>query len=264
MWSEKLQELHPGLMIQSEGQGSTTAVPALLEGRSQLGPMSRTFKASELEAFEKSKGYRPTAVRVAVDALAVFVNKENPLEEITLEQLDAVWGKERRRGHADIRRWGDLGLKGAWADKAIFLSGRNSASGTYGFFMDRALLNGHFKDEVRETPSGSPIMTVAVDPHAMAYSGAFYATKAVKALRLAPKAGEKAVAATPENALEGRYPLSRFLLIAVDKPPGKPLPPAVREFLRFALSKEGQEIVVKDGYFPLSEKLAAEERKKLE
>jgi phosphate transport system substrate-binding protein len=188
MWSEKLQELHPGLLIRSEGQGSTTAVPALLEGRSQLGPMNRAFKASELEAFEKSKGYRPTAVRVAVDALGVFVNKENPLEEITLEQLDAVWGKERRRGHADIRRWGDLRLEGDWAGKAIVLSGRNSASGTYGFFRDRALLNGDFKDEVRETPSGSPIMTVAVDPHAMAHSGAFYATKAVKALRLAPKA----------------------------------------------------------------------------
>lgn len=222
------------------------------------------MRPRELEAFRAKYGYDPTPFSVAVDALAVFVNADNPLEEITATQIDAVWSKTRRRGGSDIATWGDLGLKGEWADKPVSLYGRNSASGTYGFFKEQALLNGDFKDQAKEQPgTASLVLQVHHDRYGMGYGGIGYRAGKTKALKIVAEAGKPAVAPTQAGAADGSYLLGRRLYIYVNQPPRDPLEPAVREFLSLALSREGQEIVVKDGYFPLTAAQAAEEKKKL-
>lgn len=265
-WSEAFRKLYPGVNIQVEGKGSSTAPPALISGLAQLGPMSRTMKATEIDDFEKEHGYKPTAIRVAVDALAVFVNKDNPLEGMTIAQADAVFSKSRRHGFdSDIAEWGGLGLAGDWAARPISLYGRNSASGTYGFFKEHALKNGDYKDTVKEQPgSAAVVQGVSVDRFGIGYSGIGYATPGVRALPLAAKAGQPFVAATQENAYSGKYPLARFLYVYINKEPGKKLDPLTREFLRLVLSRGGQEICAKDGYFPVPATIAAEELRKLD
>lgn len=265
LWAEGFRRFYPNVQIQVEGKGSSTAPPALIAGTAQLGPMSRPMKAGEVDAFEKKYGYKPTAVRVAVDALAVFVHKDNPIRCLTLEQVDAIFSKTRRAGHReDIRTWGQLGLTGEWANRPISLYGRNSASGTYGYFKEHVLRNGDFKDEVKEQPgSAAVVQGVTVDRYAIGYSGIGYATAGVRAVPLAEQAGGPCVEANQQNAYAGTYPLARFLFIYVNKPPTRGVDPLVREFLRFVLSRQGQEIVVKDGYFPVSAPIALEELAKV-
>jgi phosphate transport system substrate-binding protein len=262
-WAEGFQKQYPNVRIQIEGKGSSTAPPAMISGTAQLGPMSRPMKAEEIDEFEKKHGYPPTAIRVAVDGLAVYVHKDNPLDELTLQQVDGVFSKTRKGGGKDLRTWGDLGLGGEWAAKPISLYGRNSASGTYGFFKENALFKGDYRDTVKEQPgSASVVQGVTEDRFAMGYSGIGYRTSGVKPLRLAKKAGEFA-GTDPADVLSGEYPLSRFLYVYVNKAPNQPLDPLVREFLRFVLSKEGQKIVVKDGYLPVSGRIVGEETAKL-
>ncbi len=265
LWAEKFNRMYPNVKIQIEGKGSSTAPPALISASAQLGPMSRTMKGSEIDEFEKKFGYKPTAVRVAVDALAVFVNKDNPIACLTMQQVDAAFSKSRRAGgRENVKTWGQLGLTGEWASRPVSLFGRNSASGTYGFFKEHTLKNGDYKDEVKEQPgSASVVQGVTVDRYGMGYSGIGYATAGVKALPLAAKQGDKCHPATPEEAYSGNYPLSRFLYVYVNRAPGKPLDPIVAEFLRMVLSRDGQEVVVKDGYFPLPGKIEQEELAKL-
>lgn len=265
LWAEKFNRMYPNVKIQIEGKGSSTAPPALISATAQLGPMSRAMKGSEIDEFEKKFGYKPTQVRVAVDALAVFVNKDNPLGCMTMQQIDAAFSKSRRAGHKEnVKTWGQLGLAGDWASRPVSLFGRNSASGTYGFFKEHVLKNGDYKDEVKEQPgSASVVQGVTVDRYAMGYSGIGYATAGVKALPLAAKQGDKCHPASPEEAYSGNYPLARFLYVYVNRAPGKPLDPLVAEFLKLVLSKEGQEVVVKDGYFPLPAKIEQEELAKL-
>jgi phosphate transport system substrate-binding protein len=264
-WAELYKKYYPNVNIQIEGKGSGTAPPALTQGTAQFGPMSRSMKPTEEDAFESKYGYKPTQIRTAVDALGVFVNKDNPLKSLTLEEVDAVFSKARRRGgRKDIRTWGDLGLTDEWADKPISLYGRNSASGTYSFFKEHVLKTGDYKDEVKEQPgSASVILAVATDRYAIGYSGIGYATSSVRAVPLAEKKGESPKAANAENAYSGEYPLSRFLYVYINRAPGKPLDPLVREFIRMVVSKEGQEVVVKDGYFPILAAVANEELKKV-
>ncbi len=265
LWAEKFNKLYPNVKIQIEGKGSSTAPPALISATAQLGPMSRAMKGSEIDEFEKKYGYKPTQVRVAVDALAVFVNKDNPLACMTVEQVDGAFSKSRRSGYKEnVKTWGQLGLTGDWANRPVSLFGRNSASGTYGFFKEHVLKNGDYKDEVKEQPgSASVVQGVTVDRFAIGYSGIGYATAGVKALPLAAKQGDKCHPATPEEAYAGTYPLARFLYVYVNRAPGKPLDPLVGEFVKLVLSKEGQEVVVKDGYFPLPGKIEQEELAKL-
>jgi phosphate transport system substrate-binding protein len=266
LWAETFNKFYPNAKIQIEGKGSSTAPPALIAGTAQLGPMSRAMKGTEVDAFEKKYGYKPTQIRTAVDALAVFVNKDNPVKCLTIAQVDAVFSKSRRAGHKeDVKTWGQLGLTGEWAARPLGLYGRNSASGTYGFFKEHALKNGDFKDEVKEQPgSASVVQGVTVDRYAIGYSGIGYATAGVRAVPLVEKDGGKCQEADPDNAYAGTYPLSRFLFVYVNRAPGKPLDPLTREFVKLILSKDGQEGVMKDGYFPIPASIAKEERSKIE
>jgi phosphate transport system substrate-binding protein len=266
LWAESFSKFYPNARIQIEGKGSSTAPPALISGTAQLGPMSREMKGTEIDSFEKKYGYKPTPIRSSVDALAVFVNKDNPLKCMTMTQVDAVFSKSRRWGYKeDVKTWGQLGLTGEWAAKPISLFGRNSASGTYGFFKEHSLKNGDFKDEVKEQPgSASVVQGVTVDRFAMGYSGIGYATAGVRAVPLAAKEGAKCYEADPDNAYAGTYPLSRFLYVYLNRAPGKALEPLTREFVKLVLSKEGQEVVIKDGYFPIPATIAKEELGKVQ
>jgi phosphate transport system substrate-binding protein len=265
LWAEGFYKSYPNVKIEVEGKGSATAPPALVSGTAHFGPMSRPMKDAELDAFEKKYGYKPTAVRTSFDALAVYVHKDNPIKSMTMQQVDAVFSKTRRGGYAkDIKTWGDLGLTGEWADKPISLYGRNSASGTYGYFKEHALFKGDYKDEVKEQPgSSSVVQGVASDKFAIGYSGIGYKTADVRAVPLAAKEGEQAYEATIEGVYSGDYPLARYLYLYVNKKPGEKLDPLRGEFLRFVLSKEGQEAVIKDGYLPIPSSIALEERRKL-
>ena len=253
LWAESFQKVYPNVKIQIEGKGSGTAPPALIAGTSQLGPMSREMKPSEIDDFEKKFGYPPTKIRVAIDGLAVWVNKDNPLKQATLQQVDAVFSKGRACGGAkDLATWGDLGLTGAWAGKPISLYGRNSASGTYGYFKEHALCNGDYKDTVKEQPgSASVVQGVTEDQYGIGYSGIGYRTSGVKPLALAAKEGDPYIAPEPQEVYAGKYPLARFLYVYFNQAPNKPLDPLVKQFLLYVLSHEGQEVVVKDGYLPL-------------
>ncbi|MBP7619011.1 MAG: phosphate ABC transporter substrate-binding protein [Geothrix sp.] len=266
-WVEGFNKKYPNVKIQVEGKGSTTAPPALIESTSQLGPMSREMKNEEADKFEKKFGYKPTKVAVAIDTLAVFVNKGNPIKSLSMQQVDAIFSKTRKGGfEKDIKTWGDLGLTGEAANKPLSLYGRNSASGTYGYFKEHALFKGDFKDTVKEQPgSSSVVQSVGSDKFAIGYSGIGYTTSGVRALPLSntKKNDGAAFAATYENALNGKYPLARFLYIYINKDPKKPMDPLTTEFLKFVLSKEGQEIVVKDGFLPLTAKMEAAEIAKL-
>ncbi len=266
LWAEAFRQRYPSVRVQIEGKGSSTAPPALIEGTAQLGPMSREMKSSEVDAFERRFGYPPTQVRIAIDALAVYVHRDNPLDRLALPEVDAIFSKTRACGHPrPIDTWGDAGVAGPLAARPISLYGRNSASGTYGFFKDKALCGGDYRDTVKEQPgSASVVQGVSEDPAGIGYSGIGYRTSGVKILVLAEEAGGEYHGVDPDSVLSGRYPLSRYLYVYVNRPPGQPLPPLVRELLRFVLSREGQQIVVKDGYLPVPARVAEEERAKVE
>ena len=265
LWTEEFKRLYPNVNIQVQAAGSSTAPPALTESTSNLGPMSRKMKDKELEAFEKKFGYQPTAIPVAIDALAVYVHKDNPVKGMSMEEVDAIFSSNRKCGRPnDINSWGDLGMTGAWSNRDIQLYGRNSVSGTYGYFKEKALCKGDFKSNVNEQPgSASVVQSVSASINGIGYSGIGYKTSSVRALPLAKKSGTAYVEATPDNAVSGAYPLSRFLYVYVNKAPNQELSPLVREFIKLMLAKQGQEVVVKDGYIPLPAKVAKKTLAKL-
>ncbi len=262
LWAEEFKRQYPNVNIQIQAAGSSTAPPALTEGTSNFGPMSRKMKDKELEAFEKKHGYKPTPIAVAIDALAVYVHKDNPIEGLTIPQVDAIFSSTRKCGaEGDIADWSELGVN---AIGDIQLYGRNSVSGTYGYFKKKALCKGDFKNTVNEQPgSASVVQSVSLSKNGIGYSGIGYKTSGVKAVALTKKAGKPFVDATPENAVSGDYPLGRQLYVYVNKHPNKPLAPIEIEFLKMVLSKVGQEVVVKDGYIPLPAKVAEKQLKKL-
>lgn len=264
-WAEEYKHQYPSVNIQIQAAGSSTAPPALTEGTSNMGPMSRKMKNKELEAFEKKHGYKPVAIRVAIDALAVYVHKDNPIKGMTIPQVDAVFSATRKCGaRKDISTWGDLGLSGTWADRSIQIYGRNSVSGTYGYFKKKGLCKGDFKSTVNEQPgSASVVQSITSSLNGVGYSGIGYKTSGVRAVSLAKKKGASYVDATAENAINKTYPLSRYLYVYVNKHPNKPLAALEREFIKLALSKVGQESVIKDGYIPLPAAIARKELAKL-
>ena len=253
LWAEDFKRAYPNVNVQIQAAGSSTAPPALTEGTSNIGPMSRKMKDKELEAFEKRYGYKPTPVPVAIDALAVFVNKDNPIKGLTMAQVDAIFSTTRRcGGDQNMTTWGQAGLGGPWENRSIQLYGRNSVSGTYGYFKKVALCKGDFRNNVNEQPgSASVVQSVSASINGLGYSGIGYKTSSVRTVPLAKKAGGEYVDATPANAVNNSYPLARFLYVYVNKQPNRALPPLEREFLKMVLSRQGQEVVVKDGYIPL-------------
>jgi phosphate transport system substrate-binding protein len=266
LWAEEFKRVYPNVNVQIQAAGSSTAPPALTEGTSNLGPMSRLMKDNEVQAFERRHGYKPTPIAVAIDALAVFVHKDNPIEGLTLRQTDAVFSSTRTCGGSeDITKWGQLGLPGAWASRGIQLYGRNSVSGTYGYFKQHALCKGDYKNTVNEQPgSASVVQSVSSSLNGIGYSGIGYTTSSVRAVPLASEPGKPFVEATPDNAINGSYPLARFLYVYVNKAPGTELDPITRQFLTMVLSQRGQAVVVKDGYIPLPAKVAARELAKID
>jgi phosphate transport system substrate-binding protein len=256
LWAEGFKREYPNVKVQIEGKGSSTAPPALISGTAQLGPMSRTMKESEIDAFEKKFGFKPTAIPVAIDGLAVYVNKDNPIEELTMQQVDAIFSKTRNGGVGEITTWGQLGLTGPWASKPISLYGRNSASGTYGYFKEHALFKGDYKDTVKEQPgSASVVQGVTEDLYGIGYSGIGYKTSGVKSVKLSPGDGKPFHGTSSAEVLSGEYPLARFLYVYVNKGPSTGVDPLIREFVKFVVSREGQEIVIKDGYLPLPRRI---------
>jgi phosphate transport system substrate-binding protein len=253
LWAETYKRNYPNVNIQIQGAGSSTAPPALIQGASNFGPMSRTMKDEEIVAFEKKYGYKPTAVPVAIDALAVYVNKDNPVPGLSIPQVDAIFSSTRKCGVAqEIGKWGDVGMTGDWANRPIALYGRNSVSGTYGYFKKNALCKGDFSKRVAEQPgSASVVQSVSGQIGAIGYSGIGYRTSGVRPLALAKKDGQPFVEANAANALNKTYPLSRVLYVYVNKRPNQPLQPLEREFFKMVLSKQGQEVVVKDGFVPM-------------
>lgn len=266
LWAEGFRKQYPNVKIQIEGKGSSTAPPALIEGTAQIGPMSRAMKGTELDAFEKKFKYKPTAFPVAIDALAVYVNKDNPVPGLTMPQVDAIFSKSRRWGYKEnLQKWSQVGVDGPLSSTSFSIYGRNSASGTYGFFKEHALKNGDYKDEVKEQPgSASVVQGVTEDRAGIGYSGIGYMTSGVRAVPLAEKEGMPFKEATQHNAMEGTYPLWRHLYLYVNKAPNKALDPLVKEFIKYVYSQEGQQVVIKDGFFPLSAAMSDKESKKLE
>ena len=258
LWAEEYKRFYPNVNIQIQAAGSSTAPPALTEGTSNLGPMSRKMKDKELASFEKKFGYKPTAIPVAIDALAVYVHKDNPIKGMSIAQVDAIFSNTRKcGGDADIANWGDLGLEGNWAKRDMQLFGRNSVSGTYGYFKKKVLCKGDYKSTVNEQPgSGSVVQSVSSSLNGIGYSGIGYKTSGVKAVPLSKTAELDKIAATPENAISGKYLLARFLYVYVNKAPGKPLSPLESEFIKMVLSTQGQQVAVKDGYIQLPSKVA--------
>jgi len=265
LWAETYKRNYPNVNIQIQGAGSSTAPPALIEGAANFGPMSRMMNAKEIEAFEKKYGYKPTPVPVAIDALAVYVNKDNPIKGLSIPQVDAIFSATRKcGGAADITTWGQAGMTGEWASRTIALYGRNSVSGTYGYYKEKALCKGDFKRNVAEQPgSASVVQSVTGQINAIGYSGIGYKTSGVRALPLSKKDGEPFVEADAVHAIDGTYPLARVLYVYLNKRPNQPLAPLEREFVKLVLSKQGQEVVIKDGFVPMPAAMAAKALKDL-
>jgi phosphate transport system substrate-binding protein len=265
LWAEQFKRYYPNVNVQIQAAGSSTAPTALTEGTANIGPMSRLMRDGEIEAFESRYGYPPTLVAVAIDALSVFVHKDNPIEGLTMDQLDGIFSATRNCGTTpEITRWGELGLGGSWTNRPIQLFGRNSVSGTYGHFKERALCRGDFKNTVNEQPgSASVVQSVASTLGGIGYSGMGYATSSVRAVPIAREADRPFVEATVERALAGEYPMARLLYLYVNKAPNEPLSPLLREFITLALSYEGQAVVVRDGYVPFPAGVAGRERDKV-
>jgi phosphate transport system substrate-binding protein len=258
LWAEGFSKFYPSVQVEIEGKGSTTGPPALISGTANFAPMSRPMKAKEIDDFKKQFGYEPTALPTSIDMLAVYVHKDNPIKGLTLQQVDAIFSRTRKGGYPkDIKTWGDLGLDGEWKNKPIALYGRNAASGTYGYFKEKALFDGDYKNEVKEQPgSSSVVQGVASDKYAIGYSGIAYQTADVREVPLAKNPESKMFPAEAEFAYKGEYPLARLLYIYVNYAPKSQLDPLRREFIRYLYSKEGQMDVVKTGYLPISEILA--------
>ncbi|MGK0499790.1 MAG: phosphate transport system substrate-binding protein [Oceanicoccus sp.] len=265
LWAEGFKRFYPNVNIQIQAAGSSTAPTALTEGTSNIGPMSRRMKDKELAAFEAKTGYKPTAIPVAIDALAVYVHKDNPISGLSIADVDAIFSSTLKCGGSqDIDTWGKTGLTGAWVNRDVQIFGRNSVSGTYGYFKKKALCKGDFRNTVNEQPgSASVVQSVATSINGIGYSGIGYKTSSVRAVPLSKKVGGDFIDATPANAVSGEYALSRYLYVYVNKAPNKPLAPLEREFIKLVLSKVGQEVVMKDGYIPLPAKVVEREMVKL-
>lgn len=260
-WADLFREYYPAVQVQVEGKGSSTAPPALLDNQAQFGPMSRPMDTDEIAEFRAAYGYEPTALRPAIDCIAIFVNKDCPIDEISLEQLELAFSV---RG-GDVT-WGDLGADDPeWRNRPVSLYGRNSASGTYKYFKKVALNRNDFKESVKEQPGSAGVVNaISADPYGIGYSGVGFKTPDVKILGVSLYDDDEAFLPTPDNANNGDYPIARFLYVYINlDPKGDGLDPLRAEFIRMMFSREGQEAVIRDGSFPVTSEIATEDLDKV-
>jgi phosphate transport system substrate-binding protein len=258
LWSEGFRGFYPNVAVQIQGAGSGTAPPALVEGTAQFGPMSRPMRGTEIEEFEARYGYPPIPMRGAIDGIGVFVHKDNPIECLSMQQVDAIFSSTRSGGaDAAITTWGDAGLTGEWADRPVAMYGRNSASGTYGYFREVALFGGDYSAEVREQPGSSTVIQgVASDIGGIGYSGIGYATADVRAVAISSEPNGECFEPSAEHAGSGAYPIARFLYIYMNVDPNADLEPLRAEFVRYVYSQEGQADVIRAGFIPVVKAIA--------
>jgi phosphate transport system substrate-binding protein len=260
----EFRRIYPNVTHNATAGLSSIGPAALLLGKADIVPMSRALTPAEINIFEKKYGYAPTEVKVATDALAIYVDKRNPLPSLTLAQLDGIFSRTQRRGGKPIDTWGDAGLTGDWAARPITLFGYGPGDGVHQTFRQQVLEGGEFRLSLLFEPAGSSIVQgVAADPEAIGCASVFFASKRVRAVPLEGADGHF-YAPTLENVRLQKYPLNRFLTICVNKAPGRPLAPATAEFLRFLLSAEGQQIIAAGGNVPLNPATAMQARRTIE
>ncbi len=253
-WMRDLTRRHPGLKPVVASAGSETGLEAILQHRTGIAAMSRRMSTDEISAFVKEYGFEPTEVPVANDALAVFVHKDNPITGLSLEELDAMFCRERQRGLSyDIDSWGLVGLMDEWFEAPIRLYGRNGKSGTSALFRDEVCKGGTFRPRLVDAPgSASVVLDVVKDPQGIGFSAIGYKTSMVRPVPIAMVKGGRYVEPTFHSVMDGSYPLERHLYLYIAKPPKTPPAPALKELVRFALSQQGQQLALDHGYFPLS------------
>jgi phosphate transport system substrate-binding protein len=260
----EFKQIYPGVTLNVTAGLTSIGPPALLEGRADVVPMSRPLVPEEVEAFRAKYGYPPTEIKVAADALAVYVEKRNPIAGLTLAQLDGIFSRTRRRGGPVIETWGQAGLTGEWADRPIPLYGYGPTDGVHQVFRQQVLLGGEYRLSLQVVPAGSLIVQdVAADPSAIGCASIFFISRRTRAVSIAGDDG-RFYPPTDENVRSLRYPLTRFVNICVNKPPGRPLVPATAEFLRYLLSAEGQQTVAAGGNVRLHAATAAQGRRAIE
>lgn len=255
IWAQRFQELYPHVKFQIQASGSSTALPALIQGTSNIGPMSRKPNTREIAQFSRVYGYSPTTMIVAIDAVALYVANNNPLTRLTLVEVDSLFSATRLCGGAkNLISWQDVGVETYGEARKIQLYGRNSASGTYDLFKSQALCNGDFLKSVNEMPSSSSVVqSVASSVGAIGYAALGHQSMNVRTLALSAD-GENYINATANNLRTGAYPFTRFLYIIVNQSPNSPLSVLEHTFLMFVMSPEGQEIVADSGYSTVSER----------
>ena len=264
----EFQRRQPQVTMNVKGGGSTKAVAEFLEPpqipariilkeeRTNHFPLmatSRELLDSEIKQFVAQHGYEPLAIPVAVDAVALYVHKDNPLPGLTLDQVDAIFSTTRKRGHkTEIKQWGQLGLGNGWEKAEIQLYGRDRKSGTRAFFQEHVLAGGEFAQKLQEQPgAASVILSLSRDQLGIGYSGFGLQTSTVRMVPLAENEGMPFITASSGTVADQTYPLHRILYLYLDKSPKSSLPPAAQEFLMFITSRVGQEAVVRAGFFPL-------------
>lgn len=264
LWVEAFKSYYPNVNAQVQASGSSTAPPALTEGTAQFGPMSRPMKHKEIEAFKNAYGYEPTVLRVAIDAIGIFVQRDNPIKGLNYRQLDAIFSTTMLCGATQrMTSWQQLGVPYQWAKRSIQLFSRNSVSGTYGYFKKNVLCGGDFATNVNEQPgSASVVQSVASSINTIGYSSIGYRVSGVRLLPIA-KDGTDYIEPSRANIIDSKYPLSRYLYIYVNKKPNQPMSQIESEFIRFIFSEQGQQLVVKEGYVPVSPTVARHELHKV-
>ena len=259
-WAEEFKRIYPNVNIQIQATGSSAAPTALTEITANIGLMSRSMRRVEIESFTARYGYPPTPIPVALDALAILVHRDNPLPRIELAEIDAIFSSTLRCGAGRrIEKWREMGLPDPWGGRGILAFGRNSVSGTYGFFKETALCRGDFHAAVNEqSGSGSLVQAIGSTLNGIGYASIAFRTSSVRIVPVSWRHAGGERVTTPAQAVVGEYPFTRYLLFYVNRPAGGSLPPLEREFIRMVLSREGQEIVSRSGYIPLPAALAGE------
>jgi phosphate transport system substrate-binding protein len=287
-WSEGFQQVQPGVRVEIKLLGSDTAIPGLYSGQADLALLGRENNITDDNGFLRPMQYPPTRFELMTGsldvpgkspALVVFVHRDNPLRQLTLAQLDAVFGHEYRRGLDNIRNWGDLGLTGEWEKQPIRLFGYGVESGTGQFFTRVVLGNSrklnweNLQEFMDSRHAGGTIYRAAEqaldalrqERYGMAVSCLCFSTRGVQDLALAVDENKPYVRASRETLQSRQYPLTRTAYVFIDLPPGNPIAPRTKEFLRYIFSREGQADLAREGdYLPLPDKTLAAQRELLE